>query len=142
MAKAKPTKKPRATAYTGGCLCGAVRFRVTGVPLHVSHCHCTMCRRASGAPVVTFTRFPLEGFALTKGKPKEYRSSPKNRRGFCGKCGGQIYFKAGDKPDSIGLNVGCFDRPETLTPTRHIYVGTMIPWMHMRDGLPRHKDHG
>ena len=141
-AKAKTAAKPRAKTYTGGCLCGAVRFRVTGVPFYVAHCHCTMCRKASGAPVVTFTRFPLKGFTFTKGKPKEYASSKPNRRGFCARCGGQIYFKAGRKPDSIGLNVGCFDKPEKLTPTSHIYADTMIPWLHMRDGLPRHKDHG
>lgn len=142
MTKAKTSPRRRAKPLTGGCLCGAVRFRVSGTPIYVAHCHCGMCRKASGAPVVTFARFPLGGFAFTKGKPKTYRSSRKNRRGFCAKCGAQLCFIAGDKPESIGLNVGCLDAPEKLTPTSHIYADTMIPWLHMRDGLPRHKDHG
>jgi hypothetical protein len=123
--------------HTGGCLCGAVRFRARGHPLLVEHCHCSMCRKASGAPVVTFTRVALGEFAFTKGKPKEYRSSKRGRRGFCPKCGSQIYFMYDAKPDSIGLNVGCFDEPERLKPVRHIFSDTMIPWLHMDDGLPR-----
>jgi hypothetical protein len=135
------TAKKASETLEGGCLCGAVRFRVTGKPNYVVHCHCSMCRKASGAPVVTFTRYPLERFAYTKGKPKAYRSSADNKRGFCAKCGAQIYFMAGGKPDSIGLNVGCFDHPERLKPQKHIYADTMIPWLHMRDGLPRTRGH-
>ncbi|MBM3540868.1 MAG: GFA family protein [Alphaproteobacteria bacterium] len=137
MAATPRSKTRAATAHTGGCLCGAVRFRTTGPLGPVSHCHCTMCRKASGAPVVTFTRVGMSEFAFTKGKPKEYRSSKGGRRGFCAKCGSQLCFMYDAKPDSIGLNVGCFDEPERLKPVRHIYSETMIPWLHMDDGLPR-----
>ena len=137
MAANRRPKTRTATAHTGGCLCGAVRFRATGPLAPAAHCHCTMCRKASGAPVVTFTRVGLNEFAFTKGKPKEYRSSKTGRRGFCATCGSQLYFMYDAKPDSIGINVGCFDEPERLTPVRHIYSETMIPWLHMDDGLPR-----
>jgi hypothetical protein len=124
-------------SHTGGCLCGAVRFRATGKVTGVSHCHCTMCRRASGAPVVTFAGFPVESVRITKGRPKIYRSSKSARRWFCAKCGSQLYFQYDAHPERIGFNVGCFDHPESFRPQRHIHTRTMIPWLHMKDGLPR-----
>jgi hypothetical protein len=133
--RAAPRKK--AVAFTGGCLCGSVRFRARGAPMYVSHCHCTMCRVASGAPVVTFAGFPTERVRFTKGKPKFYRSSKIARRALCGKCGSQLYFQFDRHPERMGMNVGCFDHPEKLRPQRHIFTNTMIPWLKMTDGLPR-----
>ena len=63
------------------------------------------------------------------------------QRKFCAKCGGQLAFVYKGKNDSIGLNVGCFDHPDRLKPEKHIYTDTMIPWLHMRDGLPRTRGH-
>jgi hypothetical protein len=56
--------------YAGGCLCGAVRFEARGEPTGSSHCHCEMCRRASGAPVVTFIGFAKDDVTWKKGAPK------------------------------------------------------------------------
>ena len=64
---------------TGGCLCGAVRYRVTAEPLHATHCHCSMCRRASGAAFLTFATFPASALTWTEGEPAVYRSSPAAR---------------------------------------------------------------
>ena len=54
----------------GGCLCGAVRYEATGRPYNVSHCHCIDCRRASGAPFVTWASFRRSEFRFTKGQPR------------------------------------------------------------------------
>lgn len=140
MPKPKRRTTPRkSTSHTGGCLCGAVRFRARGNPMYVSHCHCTMCRKASGAPVVTFAGYPTDSIAFTKGKPKLYRSSKIAVRGLCGRCGSQLYFQFDAHPERMGFNLGCFDHPERFRPQRHIYTSTMIPWLHMKDGLPRER---
>mgnify|MGYP006415050635 FL=1 len=126
--------------YTGGCLCGAVRFKARGEPVNSSHCHCDMCRRASGAPVVTFIGFPIEAVAWTKGGPKIYKSSSFATRGFCPDCGSQLTFQFDKRPERISFNVGCLDDPEMAQPTRHLYAQEAISWMKMEDGLPRYED--
>ena len=59
----------------GGCLCGAVRYRVEGPPLHAGYCHCRMCQRAAGAPVVAWGAWPADRFAWLQGKPGRFASS-------------------------------------------------------------------
>jgi hypothetical protein len=61
---------------TGGCLCGAVRFRVTAKPFAAYYCHCTMCQKTTGGPFTTGATVQIEGFAFTKGEPSAYESSP------------------------------------------------------------------
>ena len=75
-----------AEPLTGGCLCGGVRYAIAGPPNRVVHCHCTMCRRASGGTVVTWAIVPAEAFRITAGRPAEYRSSPQATRRFCPSC--------------------------------------------------------
>ena len=84
-----PPAPPQATAASldGGCFCGAVRYRISGAPLDVGHCHCTICRRTTGAPFVTWATVPQAVFAFTAGTPAELRSTPAARRTFCAACG-------------------------------------------------------
>ena len=126
-----------APEHTGGCLCGAVRYRAAGEPIAVSHCHCSMCRRASGGPFLTFARFAAKDFTFTEGQPALFRSSESAVRGFCGACGCQITFQYDDRPDRIDVTVGSLDRPDAVTPMRHIWIESQISWLHMDDGLPR-----
>ena len=87
----------------GGCLCGAVRYQVSGRPYHLTHCHCTLCRRASGAPFVTWFSVASAGFLVTRGEPIRYRSSPVAVRGFCGRCGAQLIFQRDDTPGEVDI---------------------------------------
>jgi hypothetical protein len=123
--------------YAGGCLCGAVRFEARGEPTGSSHCHCEMCRRASGAPVVTFIGFAKDDVTWKKGAPKIYKSSSFASRGFCPDCGSQLTFQFDKRPEDISFNVGCLDDPELAHPTRHLFAQETISWMKMDDGLPR-----
>jgi hypothetical protein len=66
----------------GGCLRGAIRYRVTAKAYRLTHCHCTLSRRASGAPVVTWFSVPTDGFFVMHGEPVRYRSSAAAVRGF------------------------------------------------------------
>jgi hypothetical protein len=131
-------REPRASE--GGCICGSVRFRVSAPALEVVHCHCTICRRSSGAPFVTWATFAISAFALTSGAPAERRSSPSAIRSFCPRCGTQLTFREIARPSWIDVTVGSFDRPEDLQPDHHIFTANQLPWMSIDDALPRHPE--
>ena len=122
----------------GGCLCGAVRYRVTGKPYHLTHCHCTLCRRASGAPFVTWFSVPSEGFRIAQGEPVGYQSSPGAVRSFCGRCGTALTCQRDDLRGEIDITVCSLDDPEALTPEDHTYVRSRLRWVLTSDGLPEH----
>jgi hypothetical protein len=99
--------------YTGGCQCGAVRFRIRGEIKDASICHCRMCQKAFGgfyAPLVGVSG--LE-FDWTRGGPKFFQSSNYVKRGFCGNCGTPLSFEA---PEGVGLAIGAFDEPGRVKP--------------------------
>lgn len=134
------------TELTGGCLCGAVRYRITTEPLVVTHCHCTFCRRAAGAPFITWITVASDGFAWTEGAPAEYRSSAEALRGFCGACGTSLSYCGEGHKEEIDIAAASLDDPERVAPQDHIFVGSMLSWLEFDDGLPRlegsHWEHG
>ena len=100
--------------FTGGCQCGAVRFRVLGPIKHASICNCRMCQKALGnfiAPFVSFVH-PIE---WTRGRPTEFQSSQRVSRGFCSRCGTPLTYRWGDHQPS--LTIGSFDEPDAILPT-------------------------
>jgi GNAT superfamily N-acetyltransferase len=121
----------------GGCLCGAVRFRITAAPCEVSHCHCTLCRRASGAPVVTWATVPSDAFRVVQGAPREFRATPSARRTFCAGCGTPLTFQADATPALLDVTVVSLDRPEAVPPTEHVWSARRLPWLALDDDLPR-----
>lgn len=61
------------TSHDGGCLCGKLRFRVTAAPLDAGYCHCRMCQRNSGAPVVAWVTFPAASWFYTADRLPRFR---------------------------------------------------------------------
>lgn len=115
----------------GGCFCGAVRYEVTDGYEGCVHCHCRMCQRAAGAPVVTWFLVTGDNFHIVRGALKFYKSSERAERGICGDCGTQIvcrYFK--DIGKSIDVTAASLDDPETVEPAYQIWVGSRLAWMH------------
>ncbi|MFQ5775190.1 MAG: GFA family protein [Kiloniellaceae bacterium] len=123
-------------AHEGGCLCGAVRYRIDGPIDSVVHCHCSMCRRASGAPVVTWLTVAADRFALTKGEPVRFKSSDHGERGFCPTCGAQITFVTRHRPQEVDVTVGSLDHPEAHPAERHIWTSSRLPWLRLDEELP------
>jgi ketosteroid isomerase-like protein len=119
----------------GGCFCGAVRYRAAGRPFAETHCHCTICRRASGAAFVTWASFERSGFELV-GETGEVRATAKALRRFCLRCGTPLTFQFDAQPDRIDVTVASLDHPECITPRDHIYASTRLPWIALADGLP------
>ncbi len=123
----------------GRCLCGAVRFKATGEPLWVAHCHCHSCRRNTGCAVATFVGFDKARFAYTKGAPGSYNSSPGVTRSFCGRCGTPLTYEAERCAGEVHVYVSTLDNPEDFPPQSHVFVAEQIPWLHISDDLPRHR---
>ncbi|MCM2292008.1 GFA family protein [Allorhizobium sp. BGMRC 0089] len=111
--------------FTGGCQCGAVRFRAEklGRP---SICHCRMCQKQFGsvfAPLVTADQAHL---TWTRGQPTLFRSSQKIKRGFCNTCGTPLTYQS---EDGVELAIGAFDHPEKIEPEIQVNYGKRIPWI-------------
>jgi hypothetical protein len=124
----------------GGCLCGGVRYRITGTIPPAVHCHCSMCRRGSGGTVVTWVSVPLNRFKFTVGEPKAYQSSGHGRRSFCPTCGAQLTFYSSNSPESIDVTAVSLDHPERHPPNRHIWTSSRLPWLHVDDHLPQYPE--
>ncbi|MBN9262461.1 MAG: GFA family protein [Hyphomicrobium sp.] len=117
-------------AHTGGCQCGAVRFRVTKLG-RGSICFCRMCQKATaglGGLLIT-----AEEFAWTRGAPKYFVSSNVARRGFCGDCGTPLTFESGG---AVDLSIVAFDRPGEVPPTIQLAAEARIPWGDHLNALP------
>jgi hypothetical protein len=128
--------------HAGGCLCGAVRFESSAGSLDSGYCHCTMCQKLSGAPVLAWASFSLEHFDYTNGAPEVYLSSPHGQREFCAACGSQIAFRDRARQGTIEINVGTMDEPERFPPQYHIWCSSKIGWFETHDGLPRYAESG
>jgi hypothetical protein len=120
-----------AEIHAGGCLCGAVRYEMAGRPRHVSHCHCTMCRRAAGAPVVTWAYLPADRLRITRGAFAVYHSSPGVERRFCGRCGSSLFYWSESTPEMVDVAVATLDAPEDFPPSHHNFIGDRIAWLHV-----------
>ncbi len=124
----------------GGGLCRSIRYVVRGEPIVVALCHCSMCRRSAGAPVVAWAMFPLDRFELVRGEPAVHASSPGVERAFCGRCGTQLTFRADFLSGLVDVTVVSLDDPAALPPRMHIWESRRLPWLTMADALPRHAE--
>ena len=124
--------------HVGGCFCNAIRYHAGGKPLGVTHCHCSMCRRTSGAPVVTWATFPTAKLTITKGDPTRLESSARAVRTFCGRCGTPLTFQEHDRPETIDVTVGSMDHPNNFAPLDHTWTSSQLGWLKVDEHLPRH----
>jgi len=122
---------------TGGCLCGAVRYRARGAVRWVVHCHCRWCQRVSGAAFLTYVGFRTEDLEWTVGAQTIYRSSEEVARGFCARCGSSLTFSRAGR-GNVDICAGTLDDPNGILPQEHIFTDHKLAWLHLDDGLPRH----
>ena len=105
----------------GGCLCGAVRYELAGALRDVILCHCAMCRRTHGH-VGAYTAAPKNALRLVETRGlRWYASSTIARRGFCGECGGSLFWEPVAK-DYVAIAAGTLDAPTGLATTLQIHV--------------------
>jgi hypothetical protein len=126
-----------AVGLTGGCLCNSIRYRLDSAPFDAGYCHCSVCRRSSGAPVMAFATVPVESWIVTCGVPRCRRSSKFGSRWFCGDCGTQLAMQVDHQPETIDFTIASLDRPEVVQPTFHIFHADRIAWFEVADACPR-----
>lgn len=127
--------------FTGGCLCGRVRFEAKGRPYRVGLCHCLDCRKHHGALFHASAIFPA-GAVTVSGAPRSYRG-----RFFCADCGSPVFGRSGDE---VELNLGAFDAPDQFRPTYELWTIRREAWLppfplahrydRNREGGGRHED--
>ncbi len=129
------TRGNGAKMIKGGCFCGAIRYEIDDVDYTVLNCHCSMCRRASGAPYVTWIVARVENFHLTKGEPAVLESSKKGSRGFCNLCGTPVTCVNTSHPDIIDVTLCSLDDPSAMKPTREFHADARLDWVSDLSGL-------
>ena len=127
-----------ASQLSGGCLCGAVRYRITGAPLFVGQCYCRDCQKATGTGHATVVGV-LESNLSIEGRPSVYSSTGSSggqvRRHFCAVCAGRLYTSADSAGPVRMVQAGSLDEPHAVTPTVAIFVRDAIPWDHIPPSL-------
>jgi hypothetical protein len=126
-------------ALTGRCLCGGVRFRITGRIGPVVYCHCSMCRRANGTAFATNANVRRGGIAFLSGQDgiTEYESSPGKFRAFCAGCGSPVYSRWVEDPDLLRIRLGTLDQDPGRRSLAHCWVSSKAPWFDVTDQLPQ-----
>lgn len=124
------------TPATGGCLCGTVRYAARGPGFHATLCHCTSCRRASGAPAVAWVTFAADGFAILAGTPRRFRSSPGVERSFCPACGTALTYRRDDLPDEVDVTTASLEEPAAFPPADETWTSERVPWLEVATGRP------
>jgi len=124
----------------GGCLCRAVRYRVTGVPIVTSLCHCRTCRLAAGAPSVAWAVFRSSDFMVSAGHAARFRSSAGVIRTFCSRCGPSLTYQRDAEPETIDVTTASLDCPDDFAPTREIWISHKLGWERLNDTLPQYPE--
>jgi hypothetical protein len=123
----------------GGCLCGEVRYRIRGEPLAMYHCHCSQCRKASGASFATNLLVRAGEFEIIAGGDRlaAFESSPAKHRHFCSRCGSPIFSRAEATAQIVSVRSGTLDGDPGLRPDAHYHVASKAPWSDIGDALPQ-----
>ncbi len=125
--------------YQGRCLCGAVRFEISGSIDAIVMCHCSRCRKAQGSAyatngLVNESAFILHGEELLTG----YESAPGNVKYFCSKCGSPILNRSDKRPGKVRVRLGTIESEINERPLAHIFASSKASWDCITDGLPQY----
>ncbi len=121
----------------GGCHCGAVRYKIEGEALHSGICHCSDCRRHSGAPMVHWMMVRSEQASIA-GELAQYASSEHGRRKFCPQCGTSLFYEnAAALPDLLDVQAATLDNADAAPPRAHIQMADALHYFETLANLPK-----
>ena len=131
-----------AVPFTGGCACGGIRYECSAQPIAATNCHCRDCQRASGSAFGAFLTLFSDGFRLTRGELRFYRSMSDGgdpmMRGFCADCGSPILVREEHRPKLAIIHVASLDDPSGYAPAMDIFTSSAQPWDVMNPDLEKH----
>jgi len=125
----------------GSCLCGTIRYEVSGSLGPVGHCHCRTCRKAHSAAFNTAASVTRQSFRWVAGETRvaSFESAPGKRRYFCPVCGSHLMAAWDGRPEVI-LRIGSLDEGPNDRPVAHIWTSLKAPWFEITDALPRFEE--
>lgn len=128
--------------YIGGCLCGKVRFEITGEIQDIVCCHCSQCRKAQGSAFATNGNVDSKHFRFIQGENEltGYESSPGQTKYFCRNCGSPIMSKSTSKPDKVRIRLGTIETDIVERPIGHIFVASKANWEEINGILPQYDE--
>ncbi|MGE5659645.1 MAG: GFA family protein [Actinomycetota bacterium] len=125
--------------FTGGCLCGAVRYECSAQPVSMGICHCRDCQQATGSAFAAAMLVPQNAVTIT-GNVTYYDVTGDSgsivSRGFCPICGSRLFSKP-PIPELMGIMAGSLDDPSWFKPQAEIYVASAQPWDYLNPDLPK-----
>ena len=126
--------------YSGGCLCGAVRFSIAGPIRNIVYCHCSQCRKAQGSALAANGIVALADFKVTTGTDDltAFQSSPGKTKFFCSICGSPIMAKNVAKPNDVRVRLGTIESEIVERPIAHIFATSKANWHEITDHLPQY----
>ncbi len=118
--------------FTGGCLCGAVRYEIIGDPVRVAHCHCVDCRRATGSSFATNAFFKEDDLVVLQGTTKAYSHTADSgntmTKEFCPECGSQLFGSGSGNQGIRTVKVGTIDDASAIQPQIEVFVSRALPF--------------
>lgn len=127
-----------AKSYSGGCQCGAVRYKISGELGRAGICHCRMCQKAFGSWGAALVTIPATRLAWTRGAPSTFRSSSIVSRGFCKDCGTPLFMREDGHPD-YDMAIGTLDNPNAAPPIEQVGLESRLVWFDTLSSLPAHR---
>ncbi|MEA3278734.1 MAG: GFA family protein [Pseudomonadota bacterium] len=126
--------------YKGGCLCGAVRFEISGGIRNIIYCHCSQCRKAQGSASATNGIVAASDFEIVSGADNltGYESTPGQTKYFCKTCGSPIMSKNKALPDQVRIRLGTIESDILERPQAHIFVSSKANWEEITGALPKY----
>ena len=127
----------------GSCLCKGIQYEISGPLKFVRNCHCSMCRKVTGAAFRTRAAVRNSDFRWTKGEELvgRYESSPGEFKAFCKVCGSTLGTFFPNAPhQTMGLALGTLDDNPGVRPGCHVYVASKAPWYEITDDLPQFEE--
>jgi hypothetical protein len=125
--------------HKGQCLCGGVRFAITGELAPIQICYCKQCQRAQGAVLATNIPVAVTAFQFEAGRDllRAFESSPGKERSFCSRCGSPIFSRRDSLPGVLRVRAGLLDAPIDTRPIAHFHTSAKPDWWMICDGLPQ-----
>ena len=119
--------------HTGGCQCGAIRYRLLGAPVALYACHCRLCQQQSASAFGMSMLVERDAIEFSGAEPRVYLASGSSGRrkhcAFCGECGTRLYHTGDGARSVLSIKAGSLDDTLSLTPTCHLWTGSAQPWV-------------
>ena len=131
------------TNYNGSCLCGRIKFEISGKIRDIIYCHCSQCRKAQGSAFATNGNVSIADFKFIEGEQylTGYLASPDQTKYFCKYCGSPLISKNVASPANVRVRLGTIDSDINERPEAHIFVASKANWEEICGDLPQYSEY-